>query len=410
MILMIVVSPLGKISPAAILAGAWGVVYALQSIFAPDMGSSYVATMAIFAITLAFASGEMVGCSTFISGNIFPSNFGNASFSLNDSKHKIRLKKTIIFLSILSIAGALLYADALGLFKASSFTELVILPGVVREQIFAGELDVPFLSRVGFLISYSAVILSLLYYYLYRWHWYLALPMIAVLLLGMSQSGRAGTMIIVLQVIITIYFKNIMVLKRSAIYFLIRGLFFPIFLLSVIFFGGQFLREGFDSVDGSDFSRVLHSLRGYLFGGVSAFSYWIDNIYNMNDIYLGRYSFSSLFAALGIHPQAPGVYAEYLSISDNGETSNLFTAYRSFIDDFSIAGACFFYFFSGIVTGLISKKFMSGESAYISILIPVIAWLAFSPLYSLTYFNSFLLSCFLPFYIHLKLRKKHEKN
>jgi hypothetical protein len=62
MFLMLIVSPLGKISPAAILAGSWGTVYFLQSLFASDMVSSVVATMAIFSITLAFSAGELIGC------------------------------------------------------------------------------------------------------------------------------------------------------------------------------------------------------------------------------------------------------------------------------------------------------------------------------------------------------------
>lgn len=402
---MIIVSPLGRLSPAAILAGAWGLVYALQSIFASDMKSSFLATISIFSITLAFAVGEIIGCKCLKSENIKLNNISNLNHELDIIKNESRLKKIVIFFGVLSIAGALQYANALGLFEASSFAELIILPGAARAQIFSGELDVPFVSRIGFLLSYSGVILSLFYYYIYRWRWFLALPMIAILLLGMSQSGRAGVMIVILQIIIAVYLKSLVIMKQSAMHLLFRGLLPPILLLTIIFFAGQFLREGFSSVDSSDFSRVLYTLRGYLFGGVSAFSSWIDNVYNVKNISFGRYSYSSLFAALGIYPQAPGVYDEYLAISLTGETSNLFTAYRSFIDDFSIVGACFLYFLSGIITGFIGIKFVRGRSDFILILIPVISWLAYSPLSSLTYFNSFLLSCFFPFYISRSLLK-----
>lgn len=402
-ILMVVVSPLGRLSPAAILAGAWGVVYALQSIFASDMVSSFVATISIFSITLAFAAGEIIGCRGLtLQSTVIVSNTAAIS---EESKFAKKFKKIVIFFGVLSIAGAMQYAYALKLFEASSFADLIILPGVAREQIFAGELDVPFVSRLGFLLSYSGVILALSYYYFFKWHWYLALSMVAVLLLGMSQSGRAGILVVLLQVIIVTYFKNVLIFRKKASWFFLRKLLSPILLMFSIFFGGQFLREGFGAIDSEDLIRVLHSLRGYLFGGVSAYSSWIQDSYNMDSISFGRYSFSSLFAALGIYAQAPGIYDEYLSISSSGETSNVFTAYRSFIDDFSIVGACVFYFIAGITVGSIAFNFIRGKVNLILILIPVISWLAFSPLASLTYFNSFLLSCLLPFVLVRRLIK-----
>ena len=395
------VSPLGVISPTVILAGSWAIVYTLQSVFAPDMVSNLPATLSIVLITLAFASGEMISCRNF-NKKIIKNAFLDIARN-EESKSAIKLRRLVILFGVLGLLGALQYANALGLFEARSVEELIILPGSAREQIFAGNLDVPLVSRIGFLISYSGVVLALSYYYIFRWRWFLTLPMLAVLLLGVSQSGRAGVMVIILQVIITAFIKNVVILKKSPSHFIFWGLAVPVLFIFLIFFGGQFLREGFDTVDVSDLSRVLYSARGYLFGGVSAYASWFDAIYDPKYLSFGRYSFSSLFSALGLYPQAPGIYDEYLPISRVGETSNVFTAYRSFIDDFSLAGACLFYFIAGIVIGYTCANVKKGRNEFVLLLVPLVSWLAFSPLASLTYFNSFLLSCFLPFYIGRKL-------
>lgn len=398
--LMLALSNLHFLSPTVILAGPWALVFLLQSIFADDMISSLMAIAAIFIITLSFAIGEFWALyfvpnnTTIGSTRVVPPRV----LDIN-SPHEIRLKRVVILIGICGILGALLYASALGLFQANSFSELLLLPGIAREKIFGGELQVPLLSRIGFIFAYSGVVLAFSYYYFYRWKWWLLLPVFSVLVLGMSQSGRAGTVLIILQLIFAIYLKNIIVLKRGLFIAIYKSTLIPFLLFGVVFIGGQFLREGFGSTDSNDISRVLYSLRGYLFGGVSAFASWFDSSSSWNIPALGVYSFSSLFDALGLFPQAPGIYDEYLLISNLGETSNIFTAYRSFIDDFTFLGACFVYGFAGFFITSIIYLLSKGKDVYVTVALPFLTWLAFSPMASLTYFNSFLVSCFLPFFI-----------
>jgi oligosaccharide repeat unit polymerase len=287
----------------------------------------------------------------------------------------------------------------MGLFEARSFAELIILPGLARVETFTGARPVPMYSKIGLLVSYSGVVVALAYYYLYRWRWWLLLPMIGVLLLGMAQAGRAGTIIVLLQVLITVYLKNVIELKRSAARAIVNCTALPVVLMVAIFLGGQLFREGWRSAGSDDILRVIYSLRSYLFGGVSAFSYWINNFYDVGVLTLGKYSFSSLFNALGIAAQEPGVYDQYLPIASNGDVTNLYTAYRSFIEDFSLYGACIVYFLSGIAIAAVMRNFVKGKRVLVPLLIPLLSWLAFSPMYSATYFNSFLLSCVLPYFL-----------
>jgi oligosaccharide repeat unit polymerase len=400
MIFMIVASPLGMISPSALLAGAWALVYTLQTVFAPDMRSSLLATSIIFLITLAFAVGEFIGCGGMkLDKPIGKERTAISSQASDDCKNARKLKLIVIFFGVFGLMGMVEYANVMGLLAARNLNDLILLPGIARYEVYSGERAIPMYSRIGVLFAYPGTVLALSYYYVYRWRWWLLLPIIGVLLFGMSQAGRAGTMIVLLQLVLSAYLKNVVVLKTKPTRTILKCAVVPGALMTIVFVGGQFLREGFHSTGREDVMRVIYSLRGYLFGGVSAFSYWIDNVYNWKQLTLGKYSFSSLFSVLGIAPQDDGVYNTYSPIASNGDSSNLYTAYRSFIDDYSVLGACLFYLMAGIFIASMTRSLTKGKWRLILVLIPMFSWLAFSPMYSITYFNSFLLSCFLPYFL-----------
>lgn len=379
------------VSPSSILCASWAVVFVLQSVFAPDMYSSLEATATIFVISSAFVVGELFG-------RYFAEGLGTSThFDLARIYHpgvKSRFALMVFLFGLLSIVGAARYIRALGLFEVGSFAEALLSVGAVRAKIFTGEISVSLVDRLGFLLAYSGVVLSISYWYFYGWRWWLILPSFSVFVLGAAQAGRAGTLIILLQWIIAFLLKA----RRSPVGYVFRVLCFVAIVFGV-FWGGQLLREGFADAGAGVFSRVAQMLRSYLFGGISAFAVYIDYIFEFSAVTFGKYSFSSLFAALGLYPQAPGVYDQYVMISASGDVTNIFTAYRSFVDDFTVVGACVVYLLAGLGIGCLYYCFVRGFRLYISILVPALSWLAFSPLYSITYFNSMLLSFVLPFFV-----------
>lgn len=389
-----------KLTPATILCGSWAAVFLLQSVFASDMYSSIMATAAIFCITSSFVVGEVIGHAFSLGKHGSGIQAIERRLDVSDRKFQAKIGAVVILMGLLAIIGSLQYMKALGLFDVSSLEEAMLATGAARVKLATSEITVGKLDKVGFLFSYSGVVLSTVYWYLFGWRWWLSVSSLAVLMSGIAQAGRAGTLIILLQWIIIIVLKgkvtgNSKNIKKVAAIFV---------LLVVIFFMGQMLREGFSSEWSDSAYKTLHSLRGYLFGGVSAFAFYVDNLMNLFSMTYGKYSFSSLFAALGIAPQEVGIYDQYVSISnEQGEVTNVYSAYRSFVDDFTIFGACSFYILSGIFIGYLYFRFIRGNELYVAILVPSISWLAFSPLASLTYFNSFLLSVFLPYIILIML-------
>jgi oligosaccharide repeat unit polymerase len=403
-IFMIISSPLRMASPSALLAGAWAFVYTLQSIFAADMKNSLLATIAIFTITLSFSAGELIGCGGLgIEKQFRVKRAAPSTMVSGECCEAKELKKLIIVFSLIVLVGVVEYAFFMGLLEARNFADLILSPGAARLEVSLGERVIPMYSRFGILLAYSGAVLSMAYYYLYRWRWWLALPMIEVLLFAITQSGRAGAMMVVVQVALSMYLKNVIVPRKSLARILLRSAILPGAAILIFFVGGQFLREGFKSTEAEDIMRVMYSARGYLFGGLSAFSYWINNIHDPGSLSLGKYTFSSLFSSLKIIPQDSGIYQYYAPISSTGEVSNVYTAYRSFIEDFSFPGACLIYFVAGVFIASITRGLVNGKRILILVVIPMLSWLALSPMFSATYFNSFLLSCFLPYLLVRKI-------
>jgi oligosaccharide repeat unit polymerase len=313
-----------------------------------------------------------------------------------------RLAVAVIVLGIVGILLMGLYVETLGLFSAGGLSDVLQIIGPTREMVLSGEITVPLSSRIGVLIAYPTVVLALSYYFLYGWRWWLLLPFVGVVIFGVAQAGRAGLVIVLLQLGITIALREVSAHRRQMGYVVRRLSLFVLLPVVIVSLGGQLLREGVLADVDTMPLRMEKLIRDYGFGGVSAFAYFIDHSVEWSSFTGGRYSFASLFSALGFAEQVPGVYTEYVPIAPDGDTVNIFTAYRSFIDDFTIVGAAAFYVASGVVAGYGYQRFVGGSRAQITFLVPLFSWLAFSPWYSLTYFNSFLASLVGP-YILLRL-------
>lgn len=400
-----ILKPIKGLSLGLIFMLSWTIFVIFKLFFAENLYTSINAFFIISIALLAFIIGDYFGILT------GKKKFENQEIHLKTyypSENK--LKKYILILGILSLFGAFNYAYALGLFEFQDLNSLIISIGITREKLAFEDITIPYTSRIGFLLSYSSVVVALSYYFFYGWRWILAFPFISVLIMGISQAGRAGLAIILLQFAIANFYRSVYIKGKSILNTLKKSLIF--FLIMVLIFVlGQLLRDGKMLDNSNDLAIIFASLKDYTFGGAAAFSYYVDNIMDITNVTYGKYSFSSLYSFLGISKQEVGIYDQYVIISNNGNVSNVYTVFRSFIDDFTIFGMFVFFFLTGFLSGRIFQKFKFGDYKLITLLLPILSWILFSPIASLTYFNSFLLSCILPVIIvNICIDSKKVKN
>lgn len=384
----------GELTPGFFLTFLWGFIYLCQGIFFNDMYySRYGGTMsAVFCIVFIF--GELIfGRRVAYLRKSLPIS----EFARNLPKFESRLRIVAIIFGVLSIIFSFWYYAYLlqyAPYKSGNYQNY-LLTGV-RELIFLKKIQVPYHIRLAVIFAYPGVILACIYGIIYGFRWFLVLPLAGVAIFGFSQAGRAGLLMVLSQIYISIYLRLFLSYKTNVfLKFLWLSLLFA-FVSGGLFLFGFMLRDG-GGWHWIDYLNILKLVRPYLFGGVSAFSYYMD--FWTHDLVLsyGRYTFSSLFQAIGIYTQKTGIYDQYAPISNFSEKTNIYTAYRSLIDDFGMPGAALFCFFVGLSSGYMSFGLRKGKIAYIGPLVALYSWVIFSPMVSLTYFNSFIASIVLPF-------------
>lgn len=381
-------------TPTGFLCVTWITFIFLMQIFAQDFYFTFESSFYIFLFIFFFFLGESFN-------NLIDRNrsYKNNKLKITpDFKRKFELCLKIM--GVMSLFGALLY-----LLKFASYfggiKQLFTAGWAIRGALVSGEINVPFYVKLFLLPAYSNTILALLYYIIFpKIRWYLFFPFIALFIMGSVQAGRAGFMLILFQVYISvlfgIYYKNYInkEIVRSEIA-IIKKSFFLVFVVLIVFVGGDMLRTQNFSFDISS----VNVFKSYLFGGISAFNTFLTER-DLSEIQygLGKYSFSALYDILGISKNEMGVYTNYLRISktDYTLTTNIFTAFRQYIDDFGILGTCVLMFFFGMICNFYYNRAVNGSIKSIGLCIVLYTFLFHTTLLSISVHNSILLSLFLP--------------
>ena len=125
------------------------------------------------------------------------------------------------------------------------------------------------------------------------------------------------------------------------------------------------------------------------FGYLAAFSQWLagNTEFNFNN---GFITFAGPFNLIGIMERPLGFY-DPIHIA-NGISTNIFTAFRGIITDFSIPGSILIAFFIGFVSQIIFQK---NQKITLLDTLPISMFYAFtlySPLISIFHYNSIFFS------------------
>lgn len=155
---------------------------------------------------------------------------------------------------------------------------------------------------------------------------------------GIAQAGRSGMIIINYRNTFCKLLEDRPRNIKGPEVRLINRMIKALEIIITIFFLGIMLKEQKFLFDFSYFKYQFEIFTSYVFGGIGAFTSYL-NYYNASNLGWGYYSFASLYDLLGIRENVMGIYTEYLPINIDGTIrSNIYTVIRQLLDDFGILG------------------------------------------------------------------------
>lgn len=220
---------------------------------------------------------------------------------------------------------------------------------------------------------------------------YCLLPFIPALLVGTIVAERAGVLITVI-----IWVSGYLGVKYSLsneTYTIFRGR--PVLVLTMLGIAGVALFLLIDAIrqsnDGQTFNLILDSQRffKYAFGSLAAFSHWWHESASP-EAGFGAYTFGGIFDVLGIKHREIGLYEGMITLP-GGEETNIYTAIRGLIQDFTLVGALLLTFAVGLVSGALLSS-SSRASTRVLFASGFYAFILCSPLTSIFTYNGVVLA------------------
>lgn len=410
-------------TPTGFLAFTWMTFIFLKLIFARDYFFSMGASVLIAVFVLSFFAGEFFLFLCTLMWNRrremnvkHYSDIERALIVLKNDEVVWRFRWVLIIMGLLSFCGSILYVNAF-VNHFGSLENVLSAGWALRGAL--EEIYIPLFTRIILLLGYSSIVLTLIYYLLYKkFSWYFVFPFLSLLIMGITQAGRAGFIMIIFQIFISSYWSQIfdnlikrnhqLGLSNNPELKLLKSSFRLIMFVVIIFVGGDMLRSQNFGLSTDVLGQGVSSFKSYLFGGIAGFTTYL-NEHVAGDLGLGRYSFSALYDLLGIHENTLGIYTNYLRISgsDMLADTNIFTAFRQYIDDFGLYGTALFMFLLGAISHIFFTKAIKGNISSMAFLIVFYTYLFHIPLLSITVHNSVLLSAFLPGVLLKLIQKKY---
>lgn len=136
-----------------------------------------------------------------------------------------------------------------------------------------------------------------------------------------------------------------------------------------------------DFIVEADWARV----RSSFVGSLSVFSQWAHKP-DATRLGYGAYTFSGVFNLLGIHAREQGIFEIPVTLPDGAET-NIYSAFRGLIQDFSLPGALMVCAFVGVLSGVSYRNSSLGRFEWTPALGAYYAFICFSPIVSLFTYN-----------------------
>jgi oligosaccharide repeat unit polymerase len=188
------------------------------------------------------------------------------------------------------------------------------------------------------------------------------LPSLFVLFTQNTKAAFIGSVLLFLCSFVTAK------IQRSGSFFKFRVkhllLLIPLAAVFLIFnYVSFFLREG--DVSWSLFEAINNKVLNYLLGQIPAFNYWFSNNLTLPAHTFGLKTFYSVSDTLGLMKRIPGIYSVKLVTAHLN--TNVYTAFRPLIEDFSAFGALIVLFLTGALSGFCFERLRAGRARCVDI-------------------------------------------
>ena len=283
---------------------------------------------------------------------------------------------------------------------------IISLPGQLYDDRDAGILLIPWYIRY---LTYFIMPSSLLGGILIPFEKYprkiiCYLPIILAILIGMVYTTRASILFSII-LFISGLFSSYIILKNDDNFFLsFRSFFNFASLLIFLLFSWtflQWLRGGVDSE--FIFYPIINSIKSAVLGSSTVFTTWLQN-YNQHDaMSFGLYTFAGPLDIIGFNERQLGFYSEFVSLP-NGY-SNIYTAFRGLIHDFTLTGSILVCFCIGIFAQLSYQRCRDGNIIWLIPLSLFFAFTLFSPFISIFSSNSATMAWVISFFVLINRKK-----
>ena len=371
------------LSPPVFFSSLWSFFIIVPLIFAPQYP---INSYGLWIITL-FAYG--LGIGSFI-GNNFSNNQIIHNATLLDKKTFKPLFIIVEGMIILSLIGLiLLFYFGLSRFNlTNSFIDLLLLPNQFSMDRYTDVVVMPISIRLMMYFLFPASLTAGVVFRFVDKRWekiVLFSPIFISIGYAFILTTRSTIILSLVLWFSGLFAAKILKHDEKANFFNIQSL-----LLTLLFgatFIGIFVLTAWLREAGGEFifSAMVENIRAYFFGYLSSFTQWAQN-YNYDNLSMGLITFAGPADLVGLTDRGLGFYNE---ISILGEShTNIFTALRGIIHDYSIFGGFIFFLLFGLLSTLAFRKCIQNKILWIIPLSIFYAFTIYSPLISIFNYNS----------------------
>ncbi|HIF82424.1 MAG TPA: oligosaccharide repeat unit polymerase [Candidatus Marinimicrobia bacterium] len=382
------------LSPGSFFAISWSFFLIVPLLFAPEFKVDLLGIWFIAILSMACAAGSVIAYK--------PPSIDSLVSNEPNKKNPSHLFRPLWVLILISFGGViLLFRHALDTYNFGYYSMgWVSIPNLIAVDRYSGYINYPFIIKYSLYCIYPANLLGGLLLSMrqisLKMKVLTVVPLLLALILGIIEGARTS-ILLGLVLFFSAWMSGAMIngsnhnYNKSYFKMAFSGgalmITFTVFFVLI-----QWLRQGMDSII---VDLLIDRIRAYFFGYLAAFTQWIGTIDSSN-LSGGLTTFAGPFNLLGVMERSLGFY-DPANIS-LGISTNIFTALRGLVIDFSIPGSIFIAFIVGFFLQLSYQRGISGTIINTLPISMFYAFTLYSPLISIFHYNSILFSWIVIFF------------